>query len=269
MRNLRVMPDTGDKEFINRADAISNPISSTDGYIIKKGDIYYQTYTWDPTLGKKIENLDEFHKIEIPTLHAYSYHGFFKPTCVEVLAVLPKKLVDLVTKSGTTMYYSTSPLSYDINEVVIGSYHIGITTLYLDKRISINKINRIDFLEKYKSGKYEWCDKFDDSGEIVVTRNQLCNYVSYDTVLLIDDANSTKSISQLLNEQMKSDNVSHHINEFSPKTLLECAGYKFYKVYIFQESAIPSPVQSSDSDTSSDTGTGQRSHKKRKLAVSI
>jgi hypothetical protein len=97
MRNLRFIPNTRDNEFIKMADAISNPISKC-GCIIEKSDLYYTAYTWSPTLGNKIENLDKFHKIEIPTLHTYAYHGFFKPTCAEVLAVLPHRSVTILTK---------------------------------------------------------------------------------------------------------------------------------------------------------------------------
>lgn len=214
-------------DFIERANVVTIPIYK--GSIIKKKNIYNVAYTWSPELTTETLDLNMYYHLTIPTLHTYNYHGFFKPTISEVLQVLPTELIELVEKSGKVMYYTTRPLSYDINEVIINSYHIGITTLYLDKNLDIEHISKVDLLSKYTHNSCSKNKKFTIAGEFVANTKSRYKYIDYLDVLLIDKISSSKSISELLNEQFSSDK---HINKFFVKSVIKTEIYTFYKVSI-------------------------------------
>lgn len=234
MDSLQVFSDKNDKknlhDFITRANAVTVPIHK--GCIIKKKNIYNVAYTWSPEVTTEILDLNMYYKLIIPTLHIYAYQGFFKPTIAEVLHVLPTELIELVEKSGKVMYYTTRPLSYDLNEVIIGNYHIGITTLYLNKSIDIEQISKVDLLEKYKCNSSSENNKFTDAGEFVANTKCMYNYIDYSNVLLIDKICSSKSISELLNEQVKYNIDDKYINKFFVKSVTETKTYVFHKVSI-------------------------------------
>lgn len=226
-------------DFIKRANVVTVPIHN--GHIVKKKNIWNIGYTWSPEIENDLIDLTVFHQLVIPTLHTYAYHGFFKPTIAEVLQVLPTKLIELVEKSGKVMYYTTKPLSYDINEVLIGNYHIGITTLYLDNSIEMSQLLEVDLLEKYKYDSK--CTKFTDQGEFVADDKDRYNYMDYKSLLLIDKINQNKTISELLNEQTQCDTNDKYANKFFVKSVIEAEIYIFNKVCISNEEHVQKKKQ--------------------------
>jgi hypothetical protein len=141
-----------------------------------------------------------------------------------VLEALPVKLIELVEKNRTPIYYTTQPLSYDPNELVVGKYHIGITTLYLDKQISSDDLLSVDFLENYK---HNITNKFVESGKL--DNNPF--YFDYETILVVDKINSNRTILELLNEQFKG-NPNEYDDTFFVRSIIKIDTYVFNKVCI-------------------------------------
>src|SRR6478735_9827900 len=67
------------------------------------------------------------HVSTIPTIHTWAFYGFFKPSVGEVLSQIPAMYFDCYPR----MYYYTEPAASDINELRVGDYHIGRTTIYV------------------------------------------------------------------------------------------------------------------------------------------
>lgn len=65
--------------------------------------------------------------MEIPTFHTHGYYGIFKPSLDEVIAYLP----EFIFTNGRQLYIATSSVNLPVNDVIIGDYHFGVTTVWL------------------------------------------------------------------------------------------------------------------------------------------
>lgn len=85
-----------DNETLVALMKIIRPVVRKNGklWLIAPCDPRGVAFTWDP---KPTERAPELVAIAtIPTLHAYGYHGMFKPSIAEVLACIPHGLIDRV-----------------------------------------------------------------------------------------------------------------------------------------------------------------------------
>lgn len=65
----------------------------------------------------------------IPTLHAWGYYGFFKPSIEEVLSMIPEDLLPKVSAFETLGPVDANDLSWQPYAFDAG-YHLAVTTLY-------------------------------------------------------------------------------------------------------------------------------------------
>lgn len=64
----------------------------------------------------------------IPTFHTWAYYGFFKPTFPEVLHQLPNST--LSNPNRKLLVTTDLPEHSNANDVIIGDYHVGKTTIW-------------------------------------------------------------------------------------------------------------------------------------------
>lgn len=85
-------------------------------------------YMWNSS-DNKIRDLDKDKLnlvLKYPTFHKYNYHGWFKPDLQEVLTQLPEKVFEY-----DEIYVTTEMISDSMNQLVVGEYHVGVTSVYL------------------------------------------------------------------------------------------------------------------------------------------
>lgn len=106
-------------------------------------------YLWDEKQIKTLEfdenkniifNKNKFEQsFTFPTLHTYSYHGFFKPSLKEVFLQFPLGFED-----NDPFLITTDLMPGDCDDIIQGRYHIGITTIYTKVLENQNKKHRTD-----------------------------------------------------------------------------------------------------------------------------
>lgn len=119
-----------DRKILIELAAKIRPLFKFDGvlYFIKPQDIFNVSYIWEPVKDKKASNLEQIK--DITTYHGFNYYGFFKPSVSEVLAQIPKKLINQVT----AFEIINRPLyANDLNrekKALDNGYHVATTRLY-------------------------------------------------------------------------------------------------------------------------------------------
>lgn len=91
------------------------------------GDVfgYCDTTTYDIVNPTHTEKIATF-LMKVPSLHTFGYHGLFKPSLDEALAAIPSE----VFNCGSKLLITTCSLPVDINEMVVGEWHIAETIVW-------------------------------------------------------------------------------------------------------------------------------------------
>ena len=116
---FRMRPDPSDK---------MQPWDSGEQYYIEPVDPRGVAYTWDPTPTEKAMGLMQIR--DITTYHTFGYHGMFKPSIAEVLAMIPEDVVEEVVAFEIIDCPKTAD---DLNknlEALHAGYHVATTRLY-------------------------------------------------------------------------------------------------------------------------------------------
>jgi hypothetical protein len=89
------IPQISDEELTQLLQKIKPVILDDEGlFFIEEVNPRNIAFTWEPKLAKQCTGLTELTRIE--TNHTCGYIGFFKPTIAEVLAQIPKHLLEEV-----------------------------------------------------------------------------------------------------------------------------------------------------------------------------
>jgi hypothetical protein len=112
------------------------PLVKQDGklHCIKWIDTRKVAFTWAPVLDGEVRATEIVAKIR--TLHSFGYQGLFKPSIAEVLAQIPKELIDKVRGFSLEGPRTADDLNRE-REALDEGFHVAITTLY-------GRVERID-----------------------------------------------------------------------------------------------------------------------------
>lgn len=96
-------------------------------HFIDKVDPRQVSFIWDPPLAREAPEMPVLRKIR--TLHTYGYYGMFKPSLAEVLAQIPKDIIDQVGAFEVNGPETADDLNQE-REALDAGYHVAETTLY-------------------------------------------------------------------------------------------------------------------------------------------
>jgi len=85
-------------------------------------------FTWSPKPAEKAKGLKPLR--DIRTYHTWGYYGLFKPSIAEVIAQIPKELLDQVVAFEIIKHPETAD---DLNKepkALNAGYHVATTRLY-------------------------------------------------------------------------------------------------------------------------------------------
>jgi uncharacterized protein (DUF2236 family) len=88
-------------------------------------------FTWDAEQAEVAEDLEALE--DILTLHRYAYYGFFKPSIAEVMAQIPKELLDQVVAFEIVEHPEDVSDLKATTEAVHAGFHVATTRLYKKK----------------------------------------------------------------------------------------------------------------------------------------
>lgn len=115
------------KKLCGRIRAVVD-FSEKGKFYIKPVDPHNVAFTWNPKPDKEAEGLKFLR--DIRTYHTWAYSGYFKPTIAEVIAQIPKDILDQVVAFEIIKYPETAD---DLNkepEALNAGYHVATTRLY-------------------------------------------------------------------------------------------------------------------------------------------
>jgi len=124
------IPKISDKELNELALRIKPVVE-----VYSKGKCYIgsvglrdSAFMWSPKPAKKSRGLKPIR--DIRTYHTWSYYGFFKPSIAEVIAQIPKELLDRVVAFEIVKWPETADdLNKELKALNAG-YHVATTRLY-------------------------------------------------------------------------------------------------------------------------------------------
>lgn len=130
MVNESWIPEITDERLAELVERIKPIVrwDNGDQYYIEPVDPRGVAFTWDPTPTKKAMGLMPIR--DITTYHTFGYHGMFKPSIAEVLAMIPEDVIDEVVAFEIVELPETAD---DLNknfEALIDGYHVAKTRLY-------------------------------------------------------------------------------------------------------------------------------------------
>lgn len=130
MGNKSWIPEITDEEL----DTLSARIKPVVNFS-KKGKCFIKpvglrtvAYTWEPKPDKKAKDLKPLR--DIRTYHTYGYYGFFKPSIAEVIAQIPKELLDQVVAFEIIKAPETAGDLNEEHDALNAGYHVATTRLY-------------------------------------------------------------------------------------------------------------------------------------------
>lgn len=122
--------EDGAKGFRMRPDPSGKlqPWQTGELYYIEPVDPRGVAFSWDPIPTEKAMGLKPVRDIQ--TYHTFGYHGFFKPSIAEVLAMIPLEVVDEVVAFEIVDGPETAEDLKENLEAFNAGYHVATTRLY-------------------------------------------------------------------------------------------------------------------------------------------
>ena len=100
---------------------------------IEPVDLRGTAFIWDPEPAEKAKGLKMLR--DIRTYHSYAYYGLFKPSIAEVIAQIPKELLDQVIAFEIIKKPETADDMNGELEALNAGYHVATTRLYTKETI--------------------------------------------------------------------------------------------------------------------------------------
>lgn len=140
MYNVSI-PEISNEELLARYSRIK-PIVEVGGvkYFLREfteKELTGRAYTWEAEEGKtEPVDMDDFiftEERDFECIHAYGYHGFFKPSIAEVLAQIPEREVpvvdafEIIEEPKTASDFSKNKIVFD------NGFHMSKVRLYTRK----------------------------------------------------------------------------------------------------------------------------------------
>ena len=125
--------ELSDLELTELARKIQPIVRDENGrcFFIKPVDPRGVSFLWDPSFAEEADGPGGIVRHStIYTLHPFSYHGMFKPSIAEVLAMIPQHLYDKVIAFETTGPDDASDLNRQ-RAAMNASLHVAVTHLYV------------------------------------------------------------------------------------------------------------------------------------------
>lgn len=122
-----------DQELVELTQKI-RPICRDAGgrcFFIRPVDPRRRSFLWAPSFAEAADGPGGIVRHStIYTLHSFSYHGMFKPSVAEVLAMIPQHLLDKVIAFETIGPGNASDLNRQL-AAINASFHVAVTHLYV------------------------------------------------------------------------------------------------------------------------------------------
>lgn len=124
------IPEISDDELFTLCTRIRTVVDfpKKGKFFIKPVDPRNASFMWSPKPDKRAKDLKPLRVIR--TYHTWSYYGFFKPSIAEVIAQIPKELLDQVVAFEIIKYPKTADDLNEESEALNAGYHVATTRLY-------------------------------------------------------------------------------------------------------------------------------------------
>lgn len=123
------IPKVSESIIRERAERIK-PVVRFKGvpHYIEPVDLFTTAFTWDPKAAGRADGLIPL--ADITTYHTYGYYAFFKPSIAEVVAQIPKGMLDKAVAFEIVERPESADDLNDEREALNAGYHVATTRLY-------------------------------------------------------------------------------------------------------------------------------------------
>ncbi|MFH1533481.1 MAG: hypothetical protein ABID64_00945 [Nitrospirota bacterium] len=136
MASNSLIPEISDDDLRRLCKRIGAVVNFPKVFLFWRGEKYFikpvnprsVAFTWNPKRAKRAKGLGVLR--DIRTYHAYAYYGLFKPTIAEVIAQIPKELLDQVVAFEIIKHPETVADLNKEQEALDAGYHVATTRLY-------------------------------------------------------------------------------------------------------------------------------------------